>query len=89
MKCHKYLNQKIGGNQVEYISYLIHSLSLGITYVYFCRTSHARAKAEAADQAAQSAAQDSDIARAVARELSPSFHQPGTVRAATVQHTVK
>nr|XP_020475273.1 junctophilin-1-like isoform X2 [Monopterus albus] len=41
------------------------------------RTSHARAKAEAADQAAQSAAQDSEIARAVARELSPSFHQPG------------
>ncbi|XP_028988615.1 junctophilin-1-like [Betta splendens] len=41
------------------------------------RTSHARAKAEAADQAAQSASQDSDIARAVARELSPSFHQPG------------
>ncbi|XP_042354120.1 junctophilin-1-like [Plectropomus leopardus] len=41
------------------------------------RTSHARAKAEAADQAAQSATQNSDIARAVARELSPSFHQPG------------
>nr|XP_061795308.1 junctophilin-1-like isoform X2 [Nerophis lumbriciformis] len=41
------------------------------------RTSHTRAKAEAADQAAQSASQDSDIARAVARELSPSFHQPG------------
>lgn len=48
-----------------------------------CRTSHARAKAEAADQAAHSASQDSDIARAVARELSPSFHQPGTVTAAT------
>lgn len=41
------------------------------------RTSHARAKADAADQAAQSASQDSDIARAVARELSPNFHQPG------------
>ncbi|KAM9322664.1 junctophilin-1-like isoform 1-T2 [Pholidichthys leucotaenia] len=41
------------------------------------RTSHARAKGEAADQAAQSAIQDSDIARAVARDLSPSFHQPG------------
>ncbi|XP_071390054.1 junctophilin-1b [Centroberyx affinis] len=41
------------------------------------RTSHARAKGEAADQAAQSASQDSDIARAVARELSPGFHQPG------------
>ncbi|XP_055007433.1 junctophilin-1-like [Boleophthalmus pectinirostris] len=41
------------------------------------RTAHARAKADAADQAAQSANQDSDIARAVARELAPSFHQPG------------
>lgn len=41
------------------------------------RTSHARVKAECADQAAQSACQDSDIARAVARELSPTFHQPG------------
>lgn len=41
------------------------------------RTSHARAKAEAADQAAHSANQDSDIGRTVARELSPSFHQPG------------
>ncbi|CAL8343405.1 unnamed protein product [Merluccius merluccius] len=41
------------------------------------RTSHARAKGESADQAAHSAGQDSDIARAVARELSPSFHQPG------------
>lgn len=41
------------------------------------RTAHARAKAEAADQAGLSASQDSDIARAVARELSPNFHQPG------------
>ncbi len=41
------------------------------------RTSHARAKAEAADQAALSASQDSDIARTVARELSPNFYHPG------------
>ncbi|XP_043923148.1 junctophilin-1 [Protopterus annectens] len=41
------------------------------------RTAHARAKADAADQAAQAARQESDIARAIARELSPSFHQPG------------
>ncbi|XP_030625399.1 junctophilin-1a isoform X4 [Chanos chanos] len=41
------------------------------------RTAHARTKAEAADQAALAASQDSDIARAVARELSPNFHQPG------------
>ncbi|KAJ3595507.1 hypothetical protein NHX12_004810 [Muraenolepis orangiensis] len=41
------------------------------------RTSHARAKGDNADQAAQSSSQDSDIARAVARELSPGFHQPG------------
>ncbi|OCT74819.1 junctophilin-1 isoform X1 [Xenopus laevis] len=41
------------------------------------RTEHARAKANAADQASQAARQESDIARAVARELSPSFRQPG------------
>ncbi|XP_041101861.1 junctophilin-1-like isoform X1 [Polyodon spathula] len=41
------------------------------------RTAHARAKGDAADQAAQAACQESDLARAVARELSPSFHQPG------------
>ncbi|XP_063075096.1 junctophilin-1b [Engraulis encrasicolus] len=41
------------------------------------RTAHARAKAENADQTGLSAMQDSDIARAVARELAPNFHQPG------------
>ncbi|XP_026056820.1 junctophilin-1a [Carassius auratus] len=41
------------------------------------RTSHARTKSEAADQAALASCQESDLARAVARELSPSFHQPG------------
>ncbi|KAB5535415.1 hypothetical protein PHYPO_G00117420 [Pangasianodon hypophthalmus] len=41
------------------------------------RTAHARAKAEAADQSALAACQDSDVARAVARELSPTFRQPG------------
>nr|XP_028592509.1 junctophilin-1 isoform X1 [Podarcis muralis]XP_028592510.1 junctophilin-1 isoform X1 [Podarcis muralis] len=41
------------------------------------RTAHARAKADAADQASQSARQECDIARAVARELSPGFYQPG------------
>ncbi|KAJ8012052.1 hypothetical protein DPEC_G00064680 [Dallia pectoralis] len=41
------------------------------------RTAHARSKGDAADQAGQQASQDSDVARAVARELSPSFHQPG------------
>ncbi|NP_001159728.1 junctophilin-1a [Danio rerio] len=41
------------------------------------RTSHARTKSEAADQAALAACQESDLARAVACELSPSFHQPG------------
>ena len=46
------------------------------------RTAHARTKSEAADQAALSACQDSDIARAVARELSPNFHQPGDCSAA-------
>ncbi|XP_072896428.1 junctophilin-1-like [Hemitrygon akajei] len=41
------------------------------------RTAHARAKADAADAAAQAARQESDIARGVARELSPTFCQPG------------
>ncbi|GCC26357.1 hypothetical protein chiPu_0004773, partial [Chiloscyllium punctatum] len=41
------------------------------------RTAHARAKADAADGAAQAASQESDIARGVARELSPTFCQPG------------
>ncbi|KAM4533915.1 junctophilin-1a [Odontesthes bonariensis] len=41
------------------------------------RTAHARTKSEAADQAAISALHDSEIARAVARELSPNFYQPG------------
>uniref|UniRef100_A0A3Q3N2S6 Junctophilin 1a n=1 Tax=Mastacembelus armatus TaxID=205130 RepID=A0A3Q3N2S6_9TELE len=41
------------------------------------RTAHARTKSEAADQAALSAVHESEIARAVARELSPNFYQPG------------
>ncbi|CAJ1082270.1 junctophilin-1a [Xyrichtys novacula] len=41
------------------------------------RTAHARTKSEAAEQAAISAVHDSEIARAVARELSPNFYQPG------------
>ncbi|XP_064202523.1 junctophilin-1b [Anguilla rostrata] len=41
------------------------------------RTAHARAKADASDQASKIAIQDAEIARAVARDLSPSFHQPG------------
>uniref|UniRef100_H3CRX1 Junctophilin n=1 Tax=Tetraodon nigroviridis TaxID=99883 RepID=H3CRX1_TETNG len=41
------------------------------------RTAHARTKSEAAEQAAISAVHESEIARAVARELSPNFHQPG------------
>ncbi|XP_028290281.1 junctophilin-1a [Gouania willdenowi] len=41
------------------------------------RTAHARTKSEAADQASISAVHDSEIARSVARELSPNFYQPG------------
>ncbi|KAM3593588.1 uncharacterized protein V6R79_016475 [Siganus canaliculatus] len=41
------------------------------------RTAHARTKSEAAEQAAISALHDAEIARAVARELSPNFYQPG------------
>lgn len=64
------------------VCWMLNSLSLS-----FCRTSHARAKADAADQAAQSASQDSDIARAVARELSPSFHQPGNNSSSMTKHS--
>lgn len=42
-----------------------------------CRTAHARTKSEAAEQAAISAVHEAEIARAVARELSPNFYQPG------------
>lgn len=41
------------------------------------RTSHAKAKAEAAEQAALAANQESNIARTLARELAPDFYQPG------------
>uniref|UniRef100_A0AAY5KLW8 Junctophilin n=1 Tax=Esox lucius TaxID=8010 RepID=A0AAY5KLW8_ESOLU len=41
------------------------------------RTAHAKAKSEAADQSAQASNQESNIARVVAKELSPSFYQPG------------
>uniref|UniRef100_A0A3Q2ZYM4 Junctophilin n=1 Tax=Kryptolebias marmoratus TaxID=37003 RepID=A0A3Q2ZYM4_KRYMA len=41
------------------------------------RTAHARTKSEAAEQAAISAIHESEMARAVARELSPNFYQPG------------
>nr|XP_003467813.2 junctophilin-2 [Cavia porcellus] len=40
-------------------------------------TSHAKAKAEAAEQAALAANQESNIARTLARELAPDFYQPG------------
>ncbi|GAA6097029.1 junctophilin-2 [Tachysurus ichikawai] len=41
------------------------------------RASHARSKGEAGEQAAQASNNESSIARVVARELSPSFYQPG------------
>lgn len=41
------------------------------------RTSHAKAKAEAAEQAALAANQECSIARGLARELAPDFYQPG------------
>lgn len=46
---------------------------------YLSRTAHARTKSEAAEHAASSAVHESEIARAVARELSPNFYQPGKV----------
>ncbi|XP_061760111.1 junctophilin-2 isoform X1 [Nerophis ophidion] len=41
------------------------------------RSTHAKAKSEGADQAAQASNSESSIARLVAKELSPSFYQPG------------
>lgn len=41
------------------------------------RTSHSKAKADAAEQAATASNSESSIARLVAKELSPSFYQPG------------
>lgn len=70
--------------QINQTAHYAVSMLVTNEYMDSCRTSHARVKAECADQASQSACQDSDIARAVARELSPSFHQPGTVTPAHV-----
>ncbi|XP_075898393.1 junctophilin-2 [Nelusetta ayraudi] len=41
------------------------------------RSTHSKAKSEGAEQAAQAANGESSIARLVAKELSPSFYQPG------------
>ncbi|XP_068118406.1 junctophilin-2 [Hyperolius riggenbachi] len=41
------------------------------------RTTHAKAKADGADQAAVAANNESSISRTIARELSPDFNQPG------------
>ncbi|KAM6976765.1 junctophilin-2 [Aplochiton taeniatus] len=41
------------------------------------RTTHSKAKGEAAEQASQAANNESGIARSVAKELSPTFYQPG------------
>jgi len=42
------------------------------------RMANARAKAEAADNAASVARRDSELARVKAKEYAPEFHQPGT-----------
>ena len=41
------------------------------------RTATARGKAELADMAADHAREDSDIARATAKQFAPDFQQPG------------
>ncbi|XP_047426613.1 junctophilin-2 [Mugil cephalus] len=41
------------------------------------RTTHAKAKSDAAEQAAHASNSESSIARLVAKELSPTFYQPG------------
>lgn len=46
-------------------------------FLIFFRMSHARGKAEAADGVAQRALEECRLARAIAKELSPSFHHYG------------
>lgn len=41
------------------------------------RTTHAKGKSDGADQAAQASNSEASLARVVAKELSPSFYQPG------------
>lgn len=41
------------------------------------RTTHSKGKSDAAEQAAQASNRESSIARLVAKELSPTFYQPG------------
>ncbi|XP_026867766.2 junctophilin-2 [Electrophorus electricus] len=41
------------------------------------RAAHAKSKGEAAEHAARASSNESGVARVVARELSPSFYQPG------------
>lgn len=47
------------------------------TPLFSLRTTHAKAKADGAEQAAQAGNNESSIARMMARELSPDFYQPG------------
>lgn len=51
--------------------------AVSVSVIFFYRTAHARTKSEAAEQAAISAVHESEVARAVARDLSPNFYQPG------------
>lgn len=50
---------------------------LRCSFSFVLRTAHARTKSEAAEQAGISAIHESEMARAIARELSPNFYQPG------------
>jgi len=42
-----------------------------------CRTATARGKSEQADIASTHAREDSEIARVIAKQFAPDFHQPG------------
>lgn len=70
----------------SYLSQLIHRIYVSsprptrnhtFAVCVSCRTAHAKAKAEGAEQAAHASNSESSIARLVAKELSPSFYQPG------------
>ena len=46
---------------------------------WFSRTQHAEAKAVQAGESAELARDEAKIARTVAKELAPDYHQPGIV----------
>lgn len=73
-----YLSQSLSHQPLLHFHHLcLEFNAMSVSVIFFCRTAHARTKSEAAEQAAISAVHESEVARAVARDLSPNFYQPG------------